>query len=440
LEALVLIIAGLLELAVFGVATIVPAFAMAVVDLIGILLHLLFGNAFSLRRPSRETRERKTKIDPIDRMAAASKPRSRLRHLLLVPLAALTVALLAINFAFFEATTRWAVEKFAGKAGFAVRFEHVEGNLFTGRFEFRNLTVLREPSERAGFDLEVAQVALDVNLLSVIFRPISLERLEIASVSGQVTKPAPPVNRDSVSQSGLEKIKPKRRFVVETLEIHDARLNILGQDGTDSNIEIVNAMSRPFRSDLAVFDFFFRSTVDARVDGHPINISSEIVRAGRRTSWDIKDFPVSSVAGLVPRAPIDWLDGGTISAIVRDEWSMGSEDTEIDMDWNVTMRGVHVNVPTDAGPVEKLAASALGKVVNGRSDDVSFEFTTVFDEGNFSNTVSLDAAGLWRALVSGIAKAIAARRDEKDVTIKKKINGATTRLKSLFGEEKPAEQ
>ncbi|HUS55828.1 MAG TPA: hypothetical protein VMY41_17690 [Thermohalobaculum sp.] len=429
MEALVLIVAEILSLALGGLAAIIPALAMAAVDLIVVLLELLFGITFSSRRLLRRGEQPESNADHGVSTQAAKQTGSRRRHWLLAPLAALAAISVVVNFVFFEVTTRWAVERFASKAGFAVNFEQVEGNIYSGRFNFQNLTVLREPSERTGFDLQIARAAFDVDLWSLIYGPISLESLDFASVRGQITKPA----KSTGSEDGPDKIKPKRRFVVERMQIQDTRVKIRGADGTNAEVAIVTALSQPFRSDLAVFDFFFRSTVDAHVDGHPVNITTEAVGTGRRTNWDIKELPVSSVAGLVPRAPIDWFDGGSISAEVSDEWALGGEDTKIETDWRVTMRGVNVKVPSDAGAVERLTAAALAKVVNGRADDVTFDFTIVLDEEDFRNSASLDAADFWKTLVNSVAKSIAARNSREAGEVDDEDSGTKSLLKKLLG-------
>ena len=429
---LVLIVAELLFPVIGAMVAVSVALAMAVFDLIGLLISALFGVALS-RRSARHDAAPEASVAQAVPTPAKGAPTSRRRHLLLIPFAVVAVASVLVNFIFFEPTTRWAVEKFAAKAGFAVSFETVEGSLYSGRFSFQNLAVVREPSQRAGFDLHIEQAALDVNLWSLIFRPIRLESLAIVSVTGKITKPAKSAQPEDGAEDGSGKLKPKRRFIVDRLEIQDVRLTILGPDGTDSDIEIVNALSQPLRSDLAVFDFFFRSTVDARVDGHPISISTEELEAGRRTYWDIRDFPVSSAAGLVPKPPITWFESGSISARVEDRWSLSEDDTSIDMDWSITMRGVSVVVPQDAGPMEKITAFALAKAVNGRADDVTFEFSLVLDRENFRNAVSLDAAGFWKSLVAGLVKASVARHGGDAAESEDRIQDRMLRLKSFLG-------
>ena len=143
--------------------------------------------------------------------------------------------------------------------------------------------------------------------------------------------------------------------------------------------------------------------------------------------------PVSSVAGLVPKPPITWFESGSISARVEDRWSLSEDDTSIDMDWSITMRGVSVVVPPDAGPMEKITAFALAKAVNGRADDVTFEFSLVLDRENFRNAVSLDAAGFWKSLVAGLVKASVARHGGDAAESEDRIQDRMLRLKSFLG-------
>ena len=108
MEVLVLIVAELLFPVIGAMVVVAAALAMAVFDLIGLLISVLFGVAFS-RRSLRNDEEPEASAGQAVPTPAKGATTFRRRHLLHIPLAVVAVASVLVNFVFFEPTARWAV-------------------------------------------------------------------------------------------------------------------------------------------------------------------------------------------------------------------------------------------------------------------------------------------------------------------------------------------
>ncbi|MGB3313225.1 MAG: hypothetical protein WBB85_02340 [Albidovulum sp.] len=143
-----------------------------------------------------------------------------------------------------------------------------------------------------------------------------------------------------------------------------------------------------------------------------------------------EDVPGALLATLVPRAPLDWLAEGTISARVEDEWTR--DDRTIDMDWSITTRDLQVRAPERAGMVEKLAVGSLGKVLASRGGDAEFHFTLDLDRDRLETSSSGDMAALWDAVKDGLAMAVAQHTGEAKVKVKDKVGKVGQSLHDLI--------
>ena len=394
MEALIVLLVEVAILAATLCYTLLGALAMALVDLVGLVIGLLFHGAHAAAKAS----ERPS--PPAPAPAPSRQGKWRWRHLLLAPFALVLLAGLAVNLFFLDPAARWLFDRFAGRAGLTVEFAAVEGNLLVGRLGFQGLGVARPEGEKAGFDLTAAAVDFDLDISSLALRPVRFERVALAGIAGTVAKPA--------RRAEPDRITPRARFVIDELSVRDAQVRVTGADGERFDFAVASAESRPLRSEFGVFDFFFRSNVDARIDGHPFRIATGLTPSGRITTWDITDFPANSVAGVVPRAPFTWFEGGTIDARVHDRWAIDGAATRIDMEWSIILDGVSVAPPEGASTIERVTAGALAKVANGREEPVDLAFTLSFDEEQFRNGASLDAADFWRALIAGLGQATGA--------------------------------
>ncbi len=400
MELLVILVLDLIP----GLFAIVAAIAGGIVSVVGEILAAVLGASFERRRKGR----------PADVPKPAPRKRSSpvWRHILLVPAVVIGLGLVVVNAFFLEDVARWGLGRIGEKSGTEMGFERLEGNIFTGRFEVEGLTAARPVGDGIGFDVALTRFDIDVAMPSVLAGTVRVETMGVHGLAGTVTRPPEPIDvGPSPAPEAGRKMGGGRDFEIERLEIADVHLMLTGEGAEVPPVEVVvaSALSEPLRSNWAVFDFFFRSNIDATVNGAEFRISSAEITdgglGGRHTEWAIGAVPLAMFADYLPRAPFTWMEGGQFSATVTDEWRYDDADRYVDMDWQVTLAGTSVRVPAEAGFAEKLAAEALAKVVNGREDDVVLGFRTRIDRDRFENTASLDAAGVWEEMARGVAEA-----------------------------------
>ncbi len=98
----------------------------------------------------------------------------------------------------------------------------------------------------------------------------------------------------------------------------------------------------------------------------------QITEQGRETFWSFEDVEAEQIKLLVPKAPLTWLNGGTVSVRVDDKWSLS--DDWIDMDWSIRFDQVRIVVPEGAGTTEKLLGGALAKAVRAKAGTADFRY------------------------------------------------------------------
>ncbi|MGB7260758.1 MAG: hypothetical protein WBC68_01705 [Albidovulum sp.] len=335
--------------------------------------------------------------------------------------------LLGINAFFFEPALRFGLDRVGERTGYDVQFDAASGSLLNGHVVLEGASVTRGGAAGPVADIKAEHVVLDVALLSLLSSERRIERLELSGVTGALALPAV----EAVDAKAEPQKKQRRRFVVEDVRIADVDLSVAHGSQTPYRIEIVRAEAAPFRSRLAVFDLFFRSNLEARIDGTPLRVATrEIAGQGRRTEWDFDQVPGVLLARFVPRAPVNWLKAGMISVHVEDEWAR--EDRRIDMDWTIALDGVRVSAPEGAGIPERVSIAALDKVLALRDGDADFNFTLDLDREGLETSSSGDLTALWDALKDGVAAAVAATTETPKDVVKGQIGKASDALRNLI--------
>ena len=228
-----------------------------------------------------------------------------------------------------------------------------------------------------------------------------------------------------------DKQQRRKSFDIESLEISNASINLHKPGIPSVALGVDRLKSAPFRSDYAVFDVFFRSNIAGDLNGHKILIETSGDDDGRITKWRLNDFPAELIGHYVDRAPFDWFERGTIDVAVDDAWSR-SPTPDIEMEWSFTLKGVKVVKPDDTGLIERAVAAPVARYINSRDEDITIRFQMVMDEEQFRFKPSLDAAGIWLAVLNGTAKAIAEKTDIGVDKAKSGIRNSLDKLKEML--------
>jgi hypothetical protein len=107
------------------------------------------------------------------------------------------------------------------------------------------------------------------------------------------------------------------------------------------------------------------------------------------------------VLALAPAPSLGWMADGHVSAQVTDLWRL--DTVEIDMDWRVAFTGPDLAAPPGAGPRERLAAAAAGRVVAARDGALDLGFRLQLDETALHTGATGDLRALGRELAAALA-------------------------------------
>jgi hypothetical protein len=406
MEALVILLAE------FLVAFVVPAITLAVeivAILIGLLIELAAWLLFGKRRAASPVRtiasavsawRGKATVGRFERWSVIVRPMTAVAFVGLV----LTVSgLILVNTLFFEPTIRQVVGFVAKRTGTELEFKTVSGNLFTGRFAFENVSARRVSDSKASFDLKVASLSGEIDLRTLLLGPISFERLSVDTVSGTFRAQEKRGSGDNALDDGRE--RTKRRFRIEDLTLRDVNVALSKGDGAPVALSLKSVTSTPLRSNFAVFDLLFRSNVAGQIDGHDLVISVRNTDGGRITQWRMPDLPIASVSRFVTKPPIGWLHEGTLNISVDDRWVLARQ-AEIDMDWEIRMRGARAEPRKGASMLERTFALPIIAYINSKDGNIDLRFKLVMNESQFEDVLSPDAGILWNTLVRSMSKAI----------------------------------
>lgn len=345
------------------------------------------------------------------------------------------LVLVSVNTAFLTPTMNWVFTKIAQKTNIEVSFESVRGSILIGAVEFQGLRAIRQSDDKSDLAVRAEHIALDINVLSLITKPIVIEKLALRDVDGTwYSKDQSSVSENEDQQSKPKKIKPKTEFIIEDLSIQNINFVLNKADKQPLTLTLDHIESAPLRSKYAIFDTFFRSNIEGSINGHKITIASREEEDGRVTKWHLDHFPVEIINQYVQKAPISWFKSGVIDVRVEDQWEYG-ENSQIDMDWNLKFKDVVVEAPQDASLVKKTLAAPIVKYLNNK-EDVDIGFELIMNEDQFESTASLDGAGLWDAVVDSLSTKLALATGEKKEAIKEGFQNKVDGFKNFLNKKR----
>lgn len=385
MEALVLIFAEIL------IACLAPLFGLIGMAF-GVLLELmaaLFGGIFSSWLERRKKSEADTKKSPRKPLI----PR-KVIHWSAGIAGLIGVLGLIASFVLFQPLLRYVMTAAADKANATIAYERAEGVLLTGNVALYGIHMTRENETGLAFDLQVGEARADVDIWSLLSNRPVIELGQVKNVTGHISPP----KRDK------DKPKKKRRpFKVQVMQAAEIDLEIRPKEGPSYTLVIPHAEVAPFNSSTALFDLLFRSNMQAEIAGQPLQVETrKITELGRETYWRFENIEAEKLKLLVPRAPLTWLNGGTLNVRVDDRWSL-SEDW-VEMDWNVGLVGVSATPPAQAGTREALLAKGLGRILEAKDGTAEFSYKLSLSQQDIESLRSGNLEQFWDVVLSGFIK------------------------------------
>ncbi|NSX53248.1 hypothetical protein [Parasulfitobacter algicola] len=428
MEALLLIIGELLVFAIYPFLSVIFGIVAAILEAVVTFFIMIFQALFEAKRDKKT--EQKT---PDQAPAPIKRKRRKYLHWIAVPLVFVGVAVVTINYLAFDAAVGLALGQIEKRTDYEIEYTGASGDIFTGQLTIRDLEIrdrtgLRDTGLMMGF---AENLEIDVNMWTLLSRDVVIEKLVLNDAVGTIVLP-PKREKQNTDRSQRDgEPRRKRGFTVNDLAFSDISIIAIGADQKSHSLQIAQATSQPFRSHMAVFDLFLRSNLDANVNDVPLVVRTTVLSEyGRRTEWRFDDVPVTTAASFVDRAPFTWLNGGTISAHVQDEWDL--TDDYIDMDWQLDLKDTKIDAPDDAGRTQRLVISVLDKVVEDRGGNASLGFQMRFDQDGLRNGATTDMTVFWDALLDGVIKAISDNLGERAEETEERINTLGDRIKGIF--------
>jgi hypothetical protein len=410
-EALLLIFAEIIVACLAPLFALIGAIFMAILE----LLALMLGGVFAAWAETRRAQGRRKSLVS-----------SKALHWIAGAMGAVAVLGVLGATLFFEPLLARVLDKASERAGMELTYDDASGSLLFGRVELTGVHVTRASEAGLALDLSVAELEADVALLSLLSSEPRLELGRVAGVSGWISPPVK-VESDSVPK------RERRPFRADLVQASDVAVEIRPKGSEAYSVEIGEAEVSPFRSQLAVFDLLFRSNLEARVAGQRLRVSTRpVTEEGRETSWHFDEVEADRLKVILPRAPLTWLDDGTVTARVEDRWSLS--DNEIDMNWEILLEGVTLTVPPEAGTAEAVLAGGLKKLVDARGGDADFRYRLSLTPEQVGALRSGDLSQFWDVVLSGIVPGSAASADPDEGEEK-----LLDRMRGVFKRDEAAE-
>lgn len=392
MEALVAIFAEIIIACMMPFLGLIGALMGAILEGVLLLLAGIFGGVFQVWSDARKAKSKTPK--------AQAKPRKplvprKLVHWTAGILAGVGVLGVIASFVFFQPILRYVLETASAKAGTEISFEQASGTLLAGDVTLTGIKMTREDQEGLTFDLEVKRAHADVHVMSLLSSVPTITLAEVEGVSGYVSPP----KRDKDKDKSKTK-KPRKPFRADLAVVKDVALEVRPKGSDAYPLVIETAQVAPFRSSLALFDLLFRSNLRAEIAGQPLIVETQrITEDGRKTIWSFENVEAEKLRLLVPRAPLTWLSGGTLTARVEDRWSL-SEDW-VDMAWRIELEDMEIVLPEEASGGQKLLGGALAKAVKMRGGDVALTYDLQLDKDDVQALRDGDIDAFWDQVSKG---------------------------------------
>lgn len=446
MEIFVILLADLILAPLIGIGMFVAEIVMTLLAFVIDIVIKLTGKEENRTRRTREEKASNETVtieeesETLTNKRISSRTLNVIKKILLAGLVIFIAVFMAINFVFFEQTLNFITKRITQKTGINIDFSSAKGNIFTGNIQFSDLKVKRLQADKDKFDFVVGKAQVDIDMLSLILGNKKFEHILVSDVKGKITQKTKTEQADRKA-TNKRKYKPKSSFVINDLKFSNIDLSIAKEGKEPVNVVLEKVESSPFRSHYAVFDIFFRSNVNAKIDGHVVNITTSGTDIGRKTRWNIDNLPVQTVSRYIDKAPLNWFTEGTVSIDMVDTWQKTAKLPDIYMDWDFKMHDIRMEAPEGGGLANKIIGAPMAKYVNSKDGDVDLNFSFVMNEGQFGGVYSLDASGIWNSLVGSLTKTTLAKSVSKDApeiknTIKEKYKG----LKGFFKKKKIDEE
>ncbi len=424
---------------------IAPFFAgiAALCQLIGTLVSLALQVIFS---STASTAKRKLKVSP-----AFIK---WIRRVILSSMAIFTATLLAINFLFLEESLRFVIDKVEDKSGFEIRYDSVEGNIFSGSFSFTGLELKQTLPDKPQLAIKAQQVTANLSVWDFIFGSRVLDSATVSQAEIRLqTLPKEKEEKNGIGfaiawgDKGLDAINISKsnllkspNYVVNNLQLSDISINVDDRSKatpTRYKIEIDDFQAQPIRSHFAIFDLLFRSYLDGTLNGSRLTIVNTDTDGQRQTKWATRGISVATLTSLVG-GPFHLFESGKVDVEVTDQWEYDSVEN-LDLDWKIKIADARAHLPAGTPELLKPLAQVWVDNINENEEDWEFGFQLQFSESQFKGASSLNAQQIWANSIPVFLKQASEGVNIEESTIKEKTKSVFDAVKGFIEKRKEKE-
>lgn len=376
---------------------IAPCIALVVIaaNITLLALDLVFEIVFSIStKRNREqktvtTKKEKVSTSPNEKLMTSSLL-PKLRVILPAMLFTIMAGIFILNSLFFEKTVDWITQGISSKTSMSIAYENVSGSFLSGNIRFHGLKLARNVPEKDQFSIRAQDLAFKLNLPSLLTGKPHFKSVTIANANAHINHI---MKEEQYSQ---HKHHHKRKFVIDNVKLSDIQLLMTSSSKQPIKLVITDATNSQFRSDYAFFDLLFRSNVSATLNGHKIDIHSDVINGGRATTWKMNNIPLNLFSQYMPKPPLSWLSEGTADINVVDSWSL-ADSPEISMHWQMLIKDAKIVIPGHVGYIKhKMLAPIVKRINNKGTYDAHFKLD--LDEREFKFASSADIGKLFKHL------------------------------------------
>jgi hypothetical protein len=334
------------------------------------------------------------------------------------------VVMLALNFVFFDWFVRRALAAAEKQNSIHVGFAEADGNLFVGRIHLTGAQVVREGHEVSDFDLDVADVNIDADVLQLFIGRFVFEDVQIVGVRGQL-----------VQTGRCDPNLPEREFTIERLAIDDVEIEVTDRMHPPREVAVPLAITSlevaDFRSLWAAFDVLFRSTCQGFIDSQPFAILHRPAEDGesQETQWVARDLPVYLLSGFTT-GPLSWLVDGRLDVDVTTRWQPDDNDSELKMQCHFEAHGFTADVPDQFKVLQRIVEPTLN-TLSQTDTRLPLKFNVTMNKEAFRGQLSPLAAGLSEVVVQGSATSLPAMLPNAAQQLGETVDRFRTRMQEI---------
>lgn len=378
---------------------------------IGMLIGIeLFTSVIAFILPRDRIVETLRRLKPGSPAAAMiSKVVQRLRKASVILCATTVAVLLMVNLFYTENVMRWFLSAISSRTEINIRYQALDGNLLTGRFNFKGISIDRSRNNISEFSFECGNAIIDVNISALLLGKVKFDEVAIANLRGKYSHMAD--FREHPARKGFE---------ITTLKIDDAIVSVevksTARRALNTTLIIEELHSTRLRSQWALYDLLFGTCAKGAIDDGTFAIRTAVGNA----EWTANNLPIGVVFSQMLH-PLNLIEDGRLSVHVISNWTRERYPV-IEMKCELVLSELS---PLSVKSIMDIKPGMTApRFLNDNRGSFPIAFQIAVDQRSFEFACSAEAAGIWKAFSAKIIGALGIA-NKSDAAILEKALEAT---------------